>query len=649
MIVARISLFSRSAHSSEATTIAPAPSLTPGELPAVCEPSLPCRPGSLASFSREESRRGDSSTSTTVSPFRPLIVTETISSGIRPSSVAAIVRSCERSAQRSMSARVISSSSPTSVASWNICLPVKALVRPSWTIASSALASPMRKPKRAFGSRYGACDIDSMPPPTPTSMSPARIDWSSSPTARMPDAQTLLIVSEETSIGIPALICAWREGIWPTPACRTCPITTCCTCSGATSARSSAAPMAIPPRSVGCSEARPPPILPTGVRALPRMTVRGMQVSGFGWRRDPIKGFACQARRAPSSPLAFGDVTPRDELLRRRSPSATLLWPPMRAEATTSAPAETGADTIAIGLFEGEPIAHDVDGGLLQALVDSGEAKAKPRKLAVTHAGGLRYVLAGLGKREEFDAERARVAAATVVGRARELGARFLCWELPHHVGDAEAGGFVEGTLMAAYTYRAYKSKPEEDGGLERLAVSAHHDVSAPVARAAVAAEAANAARDLQNAPANEMTPERLAERAHELAAELGSLTVETMGREAIEAAGMGAFAGVARGSDQEPQLITLRYAPVGADGPVLGLVGKAVTFDSGGISLKPGMKMSEMKFDMSGGAAVLEATGAIARLGLPIPVVAVIGATENMPSGHALKPGDIVRARTGK
>jgi leucyl aminopeptidase len=120
------------------------------------------------------------------------------------------------------------------------------------------------------------------------------------------------------------------------------------------------------------------------------------------------------------------------------------------------------------------------------------------------------------------------------------------------------------------------------------------------------------------------------------------------MGREAIEAAGMGAFAGVARGSDQEPQLITLRYAPAGADGPVLGLVGKAVTFDSGGISLKPGMKMSEMKFDMSGGAAVLEATGAIARLGLPIPVVAVIGATENMPSGHALKPGDIVRARTG-
>ncbi len=320
----------------------------------------------------------------------------------------------------------------------------------------------------------------------------------------------------------------------------------------------------------------------------------------------------------------------------------------MRAEATTEAPAETGADTIAIGLFEGEPIAHDVDGGALQALVDSGEARPKLRKLAVAHAGGNRYVLAGLGKREEFDAERARVAAARVAGRARELGTRFLCWELPHHVGDAEAGGFVEGTLLAAYAYRAHKTKPEDDGRIERLAVSAHHDISAPVARAAIAAEATNAARDLQHAPANEMTPTRLAGRACELAAELGTLTVETMGRAEIEAAGMGAFAGVARGSDEEPLLITIRYAPADATGPVLGLVGKAVTFDSGGISLKPGMKMSEMKFDMSGGAAVLEATGAIARLGLPVPVVAVIGATENLPSGHALKPGDIVRAKTG-
>jgi leucyl aminopeptidase len=110
----------------------------------------------------------------------------------------------------------------------------------------------------------------------------------------------------------------------------------------------------------------------------------------------------------------------------------------------------------------------------------------------------------------------------------------------------------------------------------------------------------------------------------------------------------MDAFAGVARGSAREPRLITLRYEPPGAAGPLLGLVGKAVTFDSGGISIKPAAKMHEMKFDMSGGAAVLEAVGAIARLGLPARVLGVVGATENMPSGSAQRPGDIVRAMDG-
>jgi leucyl aminopeptidase len=125
-------------------------------------------------------------------------------------------------------------------------------------------------------------------------------------------------------------------------------------------------------------------------------------------------------------------------------------------------------------------------------------------------------------------------------------------------------------------------------------------------------------------------------------------VTIEVLDRAGIEAAGMGAFAGVAKGSDEEPRLIVVRYEPADVAGPLLGLVGKAVTFDSGGISIKPGARMSDMKFDMSGGAAVLEATGAIARLGLPVRVVSVIGATENLPSGHAFKPGDILRAKTG-
>jgi len=312
----------------------------------------------------------------------------------------------------------------------------------------------------------------------------------------------------------------------------------------------------------------------------------------------------------------------------------------MRVSSTTQAPPETGADTIAVGVFEGKAISHDVD-GILQGLVDAGEAKGGLRKLAVAHAGERRYVLVGLGRRDDFDAERARVAAAAVAGRAKELGTRVLCWELPHHT---EPTGFVEGTVLAAYEYRAYKSKSDDDGRIEELIVSAHEDIADAVARAAAAADAANTARDLQNAPANELTPSVLADRARALP----GVQVDVWGREQIVEAGMGAMAAVAQGSEQEPQLITIRYEAPAAAGPVLGYVGKGVTFDSGGISIKSAQKMSEMKFDMSGAAAVLAATGAIAALGLPVRLVSVIGATENLLSGRAMKPGDILRARTG-
>ena len=140
-----------------------------------------------------------------------------------------------------------------------------------------------------------------------------------------------------------------------------------------------------------------------------------------------------------------------------------------------------------------------------------------------------------------------------------------------------------------------------------------------------------------------------LGEYASALAEELDGLSVRVDGRDAIGARGMGAFAAVAQGSAQEPALITMRYDGPGAAGPTLGFVGKAVTFDSGGISLKPGAKMAEMKFDMSGGAAVIEAVGAIARLGLPVSLLAVIGATENLPGSRAVKPGDIVSAANGR
>ena len=321
----------------------------------------------------------------------------------------------------------------------------------------------------------------------------------------------------------------------------------------------------------------------------------------------------------------------------------------MRVTATTQGPRETNADTVVVGVFEGEDVAHDVQDGLLQSLLESGEAKRGFRKLAVTHAEGKRWILLGLGDRDRFDAERARVAAATAQGRAGELGSGVLCWELPHHVDASVTGGLVEGTLLAAYRFTQFKSSTDEDGGIEELVISSHDDVSAPVARATALAEAANRARDLQNTPSNHMTPAHLARRAEQIAATSDRLTATIEGREQIAARGMGAFTAVAQGSDTEPALIVLRYEGAGPEAaPALGLVGKAVTFDTGGISIKPSAKMHEMKFDMSGGAAVLEAMGAIAELELPINVVAVVGATENMPSGHAMKPGDIVTAMNG-
>jgi len=321
----------------------------------------------------------------------------------------------------------------------------------------------------------------------------------------------------------------------------------------------------------------------------------------------------------------------------------------MRASATTDLPAQTAADTVAIGVFAGEAVAHDADPTHpLQGLLDAGEAKAAFRHLAVAHAGGKRWILVGLGDREGFDAERARLAAAAVQARAKELGTRTLCWEVPHHVSDAVVGGLVEGTLLAAYAFTQFKSS-SEPAVLEALVVSAHHDVGAVVARAEVLATAVNAARDLQNTPANHMTPTHLAQRARALDAMDAPLAVDVEGREGLAERGMGAFAAVAQGTDEEPALIVLDYRGAGPGEPVrLGLVGKAVTFDTGGISLKNPAKMHEMKFDMSGGAAVVEAIGAIAALRLPVNLVGVVGATENMPSGRALKPGDVITTKTG-
>ncbi len=328
----------------------------------------------------------------------------------------------------------------------------------------------------------------------------------------------------------------------------------------------------------------------------------------------------------------------------------------MKVSWTAEQPDKSDADTVAIGVFEG---AEAPDGAPKQVgeLLASGEARRSFKSLALAHADGKRWLIVGLGERASFTPERARVAAALTRERAREMSAKVLCWQTPSADGEV-AAALVQGTMLADYSFDSHKStskgtgKPDSDGKpkhLEALVLSGDGDLSGVVGEAAIVSEAVNEARDLQNRPANDLTPTALGDHARRLGEQIEHLSVQVEGREGIVARSMGAFAAVAQGSEQEPALITLRYEPPNAAGPLLGFVGKAVTFDSGGISLKPGAKMAEMKFDMSGGAAVISALAAIARMKLSVRIVGVVGATENLPSGHSIKPGDIVCASNGK
>jgi leucyl aminopeptidase len=340
----------------------------------------------------------------------------------------------------------------------------------------------------------------------------------------------------------------------------------------------------------------------------------------------------------------------------------------VQVSATTQPASATDADTVVLGLFDSEQPTGDIPAEVGK-LVESGEARGSFKALALTHAEDRRWLTVGLGARKDFTPEHARVAAAVARERARELTASRLCWLAPlEPEGDSKRAveiveALVEGTILADYRFDQHKSKPASEDQTPRhleqlmIALAGEHPLSgeqaeAAVMRAGIIAQAVNRARDLQNRPGNDLTPTALADYARALGDEIEGLQVEVEGRAGIERLGMGAFAAVAQGSEQEPALIVLKYeGPPAreAQGPKLGFVGKAVTFDSGGISLKPGPKMAEMKFDMSGGAAVVEAAAAIARLQLPVRLVAVVGATENLPSGRAIKPGDIVTAANGK
>ena len=299
------------------------------------------------------------------------------------------------------------------------------------------------------------------------------------------------------------------------------------------------------------------------------------------------------------------------------------------------------------------------DGELPDQLRDSagaGEARGEPKALTLLYPGARRRVLAvGVGPRAELDAEAMRVAGAVAAKRAGALEAARLAWWLPDVHDPEHVGALVEGVVLAGYRFDRYRSRPPDDtpsARIERLVLATRGTDRAPVeaeARAAlVVAAAANRARELQDLPANALDPEALGARATALAARHARLAAEVLDRAAIEDRGMGGLMGVSAGAAAEPRLIVLRYGGR-EDGERIGLVGKAVTFDSGGLSIKPAARMHEMKMDMSGGAAVLEAVGAIAELGLELDLVAVVPATENMPGGAAMRPGDIITQANGK
>jgi len=263
-----------------------------------------------------------------------------------------------------------------------------------------------------------------------------------------------------------------------------------------------------------------------------------------------------------------------------------------------------------------------------------------------------RLLLLGGGKADAFTSFELRRLAGAAVRFLKSKGFRSFAFVVPEGVAAEDAvKAIVEGAFVGNFEPDTYKSD-RKDQRIDSITVVASGDqgrLQRAVDEARIIGESQNFTRELVNEPSNRMTPGILAEHARKMAQEVG-LKCEVFGGEKIRELKMGAFWGVAQGSDEPPALIVLRYEPAGApEQPVLGLVGKGITFDTGGISIKPADGMEKMKYDMAGGAAMLGAMRAIALLKPKMKVTAIVCATENMPSGKAQKPGDVQIAMSGK
>jgi len=330
---------------------------------------------------------------------------------------------------------------------------------------------------------------------------------------------------------------------------------------------------------------------------------------------------------------------------------------------------ETKADAIVVCCFEettsldnNTAAIDEAMGGVISQLINTGSIKSKLNEITILHTLGKlpadRVAIVGMGKADKLTLDRVRGATGEVCRLLQKknlytiaiptLGAGMA----DITPGDA-AQAITEGALLGTYLFRQHQTKKAEYDELKELTIIEPDTgkipgVSRGCDKGRILAEATNLARDMVNEPSNYMTPSRMVAVANKLV-EDGRLEISVLEADQMAELGMGALLGVARGSQEPPKFIILRYQGTESKETDIALVGKGITFDSGGISIKPSEGMGEMKGDMAGGAAVIAAMGALARLKPKINVTAFIPTTENMPSGKAIKPGDILTAINGK
>ena len=332
-------------------------------------------------------------------------------------------------------------------------------------------------------------------------------------------------------------------------------------------------------------------------------------------------------------------------------------------EASELPPAGISCELLVVPVYEDDEL-NDLEGldaasgGEVSRARSTNEFRPKPDEIFIARLSGEwkadRIALVGVGAFGSGSAARLRRAAATALRAASRRRVKSLGFVLRGNLSSADAARAVtEGLITGSFDDRRFKTDHKDaTPPVERCQVlcpaPSAESLEEPVAVGRALGEATNRARELANAPGNALTPRMFAERARQLVAPVG-VEVEVLDEAAIEKLGMGLLLGVARGSSEPPRLIVMRHEPPGAPKErVLALIGKGITFDSGGISLKPAERMEEMKGDMAGGAAVICAMRAIGSLGVPTRVIGIVPTSENMPGGRATKPGDVLTAASG-